>query len=82
MLVDHLNDNMLEEQSQSDYKAKHNTETTLLKVQHDIVSALDDICGVMLVMLDLSAEFDSVDQEHLVFLFKCECGILGQALVV
>ena len=51
---------------------KHSTETTLLKVQHDIASVLDDNCVVMLVILDLSAAFDSVDQEQLTFLFECE----------
>ena len=46
------------------YKAGRSTETTLLKVQHDIASALDVNGVVMLVMLDLSAAFNSVDQEQ------------------
>ena len=54
MLVHHLNNNGLEEQYQSAYKAKHSTETALLKCQHDIDSALDDKCLLMLVMLYLS----------------------------
>ena len=61
-LTFNLNSNGLEDQLQSAYKKGHSTETTLLKVQHDIVSALDVNCVVMLVMLDLSAAFDSVDQ--------------------
>ena len=70
----------MEEQYQSAYKAKHSTEITLLKVQYDIASALDDNCVVMLVMLDLSAAFDYVDQEQRVFLFECEYGVQGRPL--
>ena len=44
-------------------------------MQHDIASALDDNCVVMLVMLDLSAAFDSVDQEQLMYLFEHEYGL-------
>ena len=61
----------MDEQYQSDYKAKHSRETTLLKVQLDIAPALDDNCVVMLVVLDLSTVFDSVDQEQLMFMFEC-----------
>ena len=44
----HLNSNELEDQLQPAYNAGHrpSTETTLLKVQHDIASALDDTCVV------------------------------------
>ena len=70
----------MDEQYQSDYKAKHSRETTLLKVQLDIAPALDDNCVVMLVMLDLSTVFDSVDQEKLMFMFECQYGIQGRAL--
>ena len=79
-LTFHLNSNGLEDQLQSAYKAGHSTETILLKVQHDIASALDDNCVVMLVMLDLSAAFDSVDQEQLLYIFEHEYGICGSAL--
>ena len=79
-LTFHLNSNGLEDQLQSVYKAGHSTETTLLKVQHDIASALDINCVVMLVMLALSAAFDSVDQEQLLYIFEYEYGICGSAL--
>ena len=79
-LTFHLNSNGLEDQLQSAYKAGHSTETTLLKVQHDIASALDVNCVVMLVMLDLSAAFDCVDQEQLMSLFQNEYGICASAL--
>ena len=53
-LTSHLNSNGLEDQLQSAYKAGYSTETTLLKVQHDIASALHVNCVAMLVMLDLT----------------------------
>ena len=79
-LTFHLKSNGLEDQLQSASKAGHSTETTLLKVQHDIASALDVNCVVTLVMLDLSAAFDCVDQEQLMSLFQHEYGICGSAL--
>ena len=51
---------------QSDYQAMHSTETTLLKVQNDILSTLDqEGCVIVLVMLDLSAAFDTIDHTFL-----------------
>ena len=59
-----LND--LVEPLQSAYKPHHSTETALLKVQSDILMALDRRHCVYLVLLDLSAAFDTID--HQVFL--------------
>ena len=38
----------------------HSTETALLKVQSDITDALDKGSLVVLIMLDLSAAFDTI----------------------
>ena len=57
----HLVDNHLNETFQSDYRALHSTETALLKVKNDIMYALDQRRAVFVVLLDLSAAFDSVD---------------------
>ena len=62
---DHLRANDLEESLQSAYKMKHSTETALIKVKNDISSALDDNKAVFLVMLDLSAAFDTIDHDIL-----------------
>ena len=50
---------------QSAYKTKHSTETALLQVQNDIVHALDTNHAVFLIMLDLSAAFDTIDYDIL-----------------
>ena len=53
MLISHLQDNSFEEELQSAYRAKHSTETALLKVQNDITGGLDGGKAAMLVLLDL-----------------------------
>ena len=46
---------------QSAYRAHHSTETALLKVLNDLHLAIDNKQAVFLVMLDLSAAFDTVN---------------------
>ena len=47
---------------QSAYRAKHSTETALLKVVNDILSSLDEEGNVViLVLLDLLTAFDMID---------------------
>ena len=43
------------------YKAKHSTETALLRVYNDVMLCIDQGKGCILVLLDLSAAFDTVD---------------------
>ena len=51
---------------QSAYRAKHSTETTLLKVQNDILSSVDEEGYVVApVLLGLSAVFDTIDHAFL-----------------
>ena len=79
-LTNHLDINGLQEDYQSAYKLMHSTETALLKVKHDISSALDRHNSVLFVMLDLSAAFDTIDQNQLWGLLRDEYGITGNAL--
>ena len=64
-LMGHLINNNLEEPLQSAYKRYHSTETALLKVQNDILMAIDNKKCVALLLLDMSAAFDTVDHEIL-----------------
>ena len=61
----YLEENNLREPYQSAYRKCHSTETALLKVQSDILCALGQKKGVLLVLLDLSAAFDTVDHDLL-----------------
>ena len=76
----HLTDNDLHEPLQSAYRTGHSTETALLKVSNDILLALDKRQCVYLVLLDLSAAFDTID--HTVFLSRLEKenGVTADAL--
>ena len=64
---------------QSAYKQFHTTESALLRVQSDILMALDEKKCVLLIMSDLSAAFDTID--HLTFLARLQSviGMSGSA---
>ena len=64
-LTDHIVRNNLHEQFQSAYKPNHSAETALMRVHNDILISLDNNRGVVLIMLDLSAAFDTVDHSLL-----------------
>jgi hypothetical protein len=60
-IEDHLSKHKLHDNRQSAYRFFHSTETALLRVHHDIATALDNNSCSILVMLDLSAAFDVID---------------------
>ena len=66
----HLFQNNLHEPLQSAYTPNHSTETAVVKVSNDILRALDCRQGVYLVLLDLSAAFDTIDYK--VFLWRLQ----------
>ena len=79
-LVNHLDKNGLYEVFQSAYRQLHTTETALLCVQNDILQAVDSCVGAILVLLDLSAAFDTIDHEKLIRTRDTYCGIKGDPL--
>ena len=62
------------------YKKYHSTETLLLKVVNDILIGFDKNTGTILLLLDLSAAFDTVDIEKLLRILQNEFGIQGLSL--
>jgi len=76
----YLNDHNLHEPLQSAYKPFHSTESALLKVQNDILTDIDNRKGVILVLLDLSAAFDTIDHGVLLRLMESRLGITGTVL--
>ena len=64
-LEQHLAKNNLHEELQSAYREFHSTETALMKVQNDILQSLDQNNATLLVLLDLSAAFDTIDHSTL-----------------
>ena len=65
---------------QSAYRPYHSTETALLKVQSDILMNMDKQRVTLLVMLDLSAAFDTIDHNILLQTLKEDAGINHTAL--
>ena len=55
---------------QSAYRQYHSTETAMIKVTNDILRAIDDYSDVILVLLDLSAAFDTLDHQILLSRLK------------
>ena len=67
----HIESNNLFDSFQSAYRSRHSTESALVKVKNDIMFALDSNQVVLMVLLDLSAAFDTIDHQIFVSrLFK------------
>ena len=76
----HLTANNLNDPKQSAYKAYHSTETLLTKIHNDIMLNGNDGNITMIVLLDLSAAFDTIDHGILLNRLENMYGIGGTAL--
>ena len=79
-LIQYLDINDLGETYQSTYKRNHSTERALIRVHNDIAMAIDQHRSVILVLLDLSAAFDTVDHSILLSRLSNRFGITGTVL--
>ena len=77
---DHLVNNNLLPVLQSAYRQRYSTETALLKIQNDILLSMNRQHVTLLVLLDLSAAFDTVDHGILLRRLETSFGISGKAL--
>ena len=68
------------EKFQLAYSAFHSTETALIKVKDDILRAIDNQRITCLILLDLSAAFDTVSHQLLINRLKHHFGIQGTVL--
>ena len=69
----HLINNDIVDNFQSAYKTGHSCETALLRVYNDIVTTVGRGNGAMLVLLALSAAFDTIDHDNLFCILKKIC---------
>ena len=65
---------------QSAYRVGHSTETALIKVKAYILNAINNKEVVCLVLLDLSAAFDTVDHQILLERLKNMFGLTGTVI--
>ncbi len=75
-----LNSTMIFEPFQSGFATYHSTETALLKVMNDLLLAVDSGENAVLILLDLSAAFDTVDHDILLSHLEHWVGIKDTAL--
>ena len=76
----YLTANKLYDPLQSAYRKQCSTETALVKVKNDIMVHLDQGSRVALLLLDMSAAFDTLDHTTLLNRFNKEFGIRGKPL--
>ena len=76
----HLSSNSLSSSFQSTYRIFHSTETTLLKIHNDLILAMDHGEVTSLILLDLSAAFDTVDHSILLARLQNWFGLDGLSL--
>ena len=65
---------------QSAYRQNHSNETALIKVKNDLLMNMDKGHVTLLVLLDLSAAFDTVDHTILLGRLQSLLGLRGKAL--
>ena len=79
-LNNHMLANNLHIHQQSGYKKNHSTETLLVRIVNDLLIASTESKATVVMLLDLSAAFDTVDHSVLLSILEKELGITGQAL--
>jgi hypothetical protein len=79
-IQNYLSDNNLYGKMQSAYRANHSTESALLRVYNDLLLAADKGQEAILVLLDYSAAFDTINHEVFFQRLSNRYGISGLAL--
>ena len=79
-ILGHILDNHIVDSFQFAYRAGHSCETALLRVYNDIVTTVGKGNATFLVLLDLSAAFDTIDHENVFYILEKYVGIGGSAL--
>ena len=79
-LFEHMSLNKLHSKFQHGYKVFHGCETLLLKLVNDVLIGFDSNSGTILLLIDLSAAFDTVDIAKLLDILEKDIGITGFAL--
>ena len=79
-LNEHMTVNNLHENSQFAYKQHHNTETMMLGVTDEVLRGFDENLATIVIFIDLSAAFDTIDVEKFLEIMYEEMGVGGTVL--
>jgi hypothetical protein len=76
----HVKTHNLHAENQSGYREKHSCETAMVKIINDMNYMIENGNMVALILLDLSAAFDTVDHEILTTRLRTDFGLTSQVL--
>jgi hypothetical protein len=79
-VVEHVESNHLLPSYQSAYRRNHGVETAMVKMYSDLLKAVDQQQVCVVVMMDLSAAFDTVDIPIMINILKQDFNISGTPL--
>ena len=77
-MLDHTNKDNFLDPVQFAYRFGHSNETVLLRFHNDSVSAINKGYGIFLILLNLPAAFDMVDDEILRSFYKFTMALMAQ----
>ena len=79
-LIAHMRENDLYMPLQSAYRQNCSTETALLHVHDSVIQSIDERKGLILLLIDLSAEFDTIDHTILLNTLSNTIGVKDRCL--
>ena len=79
-LNEHMSLHNLHDNSQFGYKKFHSTEIMVLGLVDEVLRGFDENLATIIIIIDLSAAFDTIDINKLIRILRYEIGIDGIAL--